>query len=180
MVARGVEAYRMAKVQGDRSVEFLAAGGVALAELDMGNLAEAEQWLGRAAGAAAASPTPLRARELETWRGLLRAALGDGTGMREHLERAVKMATDLGRPAARCEALARLALSAARLGSSSNDADLLDLAERTGNEAIQLCATLPGYVVMMNIRPELAVRVERVVICAKSLVVGTSLTGWRM
>ncbi|TMB84999.1 MAG: hypothetical protein E6J39_02425 [Chloroflexi bacterium] len=145
MVARGVEAHRMAKVQGDRSVEFLAAGGVALAELDMGNLAEAEQWLGRAAAAAAASPTPLRARELETWRGLLRAALGDGTGMREHLERAVKMATDLGRPAARCEALARLALSAARLGSSSNDADLLDLAERTGNEAIQLCATLPGH-----------------------------------
>ncbi len=28
-----------------------------------------------------------------------------------------------------------------------------------------LCATLPGYVVMMNIRPELGARVERVLIC---------------
>ena len=145
MIARGVEAHRMAKVQGDRSVEFLAAGGVALAELDMGNLAEAEQWLSRAAATLAASPTPLRARHLETWRGLLRAAHGDGAGMRDHLERAVKMATELGRPAARCEALARLALSAATLGAASNDAELLDLAERSANEAMQLNTTFPGH-----------------------------------
>jgi DNA-binding NarL/FixJ family response regulator len=145
MVARGVEAHRMSKVQGDRSIEFLAAGGVALAHLEMGDIAQAEQWVGRAATVVAASPTPLRARELETWRGLLQAAQGNAAGMQEHLERAVKMATDLGRPAARCQALARLALSAATLGAASNDAELMDLATRSANEATQLNATLPGH-----------------------------------
>jgi tetratricopeptide (TPR) repeat protein/DNA-binding CsgD family transcriptional regulator len=146
MVARGVEAHRLAKVQGDRSVEFLAAGGVALSYLDLDDHAQAEEWLNRAATAVTAAPTPFRARQLETWRGLLRAAQGDAAGMREHLERAVKMATDLGRPAARCEALARLSLSSATLGAATKDAELLALAERSANEAIQLIPTLPGHV----------------------------------
>ncbi|MDP9273506.1 MAG: AAA family ATPase, partial [Chloroflexota bacterium] len=77
MISRGVEAHRMAKTLGDRSVEFLAAGGVALSHLDMGDQTEAEQWLDRAATAAAAAPTPFRVRQLETWRGLVRAAAGD-------------------------------------------------------------------------------------------------------
>ena len=145
MVVRGVEAHRMAKVQGDRSVEFLAAGGVALALLELGDAAGADEWLGRAAAAVAASPTPLRARQLETWRGALRAAQGDSAGMREHLERAVKMATENGRPAARCEALARLALTAATLGAAMDDADLLELAERSATEAMQINTTLPGH-----------------------------------
>jgi DNA-binding NarL/FixJ family response regulator len=145
MIARGEEAHRMAKVLGDRTIEFLAAGGVALAHLDMGDQAEAAQWLDRAATAAAAAPTPFRARQIETWRGLVRAAAGDGTGAREHLERAVKMATDLGRPGARCEALARLALTAARLGADENDADLLDLAERSARDAIELAGVLTGH-----------------------------------
>jgi len=145
MVVRGIEAHRMAKVQGDRSVELLAAGGVALALLELGDAAGADEWLGRAAAAVAASPTPLRARQLETWRGLLRGAQGDSAEMREHLERAVKMATDNGRPAARCEALARLALSAATLGATKDDAELFDLAERSANEAMQLITTLPGH-----------------------------------
>jgi DNA-binding NarL/FixJ family response regulator len=146
MVARGVEAHRLAKVQGDRSVEFLAAGGVALSYLDLDDHAQAEEWLTRAASAVTAAPTPFRARQLETWRGLLRAAQGDAAGMREHLERAVKMATDLGRPAARCEALARLALSSATLGAATNDSELFELAERSANEAMQLTPTLPGHV----------------------------------
>lgn len=145
MVARGIEAHRMAKVQGDRSVEFLAAGGVALALLDLGEAAQADDWLSRAAAAVAASPTPLRARQLETWRGQLRAAQGDFAGMREHMERAVKMATENGRPAARCEALAMLALAASTLGAVRNEAELLELAERSANEAIQINATLPGH-----------------------------------
>ena len=145
MVARGIEAHRLAKVQGDRSVEFLAAGGVALALIEMDEVAQADEWLGRAAAAAAASPTPLRARQLETWRGLLRAAQGDPAGMREHLERAVKMATDTGRPAARAEALARLALSAATAATATSEAALTELAERSAKEAIQLNANLPGH-----------------------------------
>jgi len=145
MVARGIEAHRLAKVQGDRSVEFLAAGGVALSELEMGDEPAALEWLDRAAAAAAAAPTPLRARQLETWRGLARAAAGEATGMRDHLERAVKMATDTGRPAARCEALAELAVRAARLGAATNDADLLGVAERAAEEARTLNASLPGH-----------------------------------
>jgi DNA-binding NarL/FixJ family response regulator len=145
MISRGVDAHRMAKVLGDRSVEFLAAGGVALSQLEMGDQVEAEQWLDRAATAAAAAPTPLRARQLETWRGLVREAAGDAAGAREHLERALQMATDVGRPAARCEALAQLAITAARLGAPANDAELLDLAERSAHEAAELNAVLTGH-----------------------------------
>ncbi len=144
MISRGVEAHRMAKLLGDRSVEFLAAGGVALSHLDMGEQAKAEEWLDRAATAAAASPTSLRARQLESWRGRVRAVAGDATGMRDHLERALRMATDLGRPAARCEALAELALATARLGAASGNAELLDLAERSAREAADLAAGLTG------------------------------------
>ena len=62
-------------------------------------------------------PTPLRARRLETWRGhRARAAAGDAAGMRAHLERAVQLAAETGQPAARCEALARLALEAVAAG----------------------------------------------------------------
>ncbi len=56
-------------------------------------------------------------------------------GMRDHLERAVELATEQGRPAARCEVLARLALEAARLGAERGDEDLLELAERAATEA---------------------------------------------
>jgi DNA-binding NarL/FixJ family response regulator len=150
MISRGVEAHRLARLLGDRSAEFLAAGGVALAHLDMGEQEQAEEWLDRAATAAAASPTSLRARQLETWRGLVRAAAGDATGMREHLDRAVQMATDSGRPAARCESMAELGLAAARLGAERTGAgdanqELLELAERSATEAIRICGTLPGH-----------------------------------
>jgi DNA-binding CsgD family transcriptional regulator/tetratricopeptide (TPR) repeat protein len=146
MINRGIEAHRLAKVQGDRSVEFLAAGGVAMSYLDIGEVETAEQWLDRAATAASASPTPLRARQLETWRGLCHAARGDAKGLREHLERALQMATDSGRPAARCEALANLALAAARLGTELNDQELLTLAESSAQEAVQIATILPGHV----------------------------------
>src|SRR6476469_7248616 len=41
-VTRGMEAYWAAKTLGDRSLEFLAAGGTATAYLDLGELSEAE------------------------------------------------------------------------------------------------------------------------------------------
>ncbi len=145
MISRGVEAHRLARLLGDRSAEFLAAGGVALAHLDMDDRARAEEWLDRAAAAATAAPTPFRARRLESWRGLVRAAAGDVAGMREHLERAVQMGTDAGRPAARCEALADLALTAARMGAATHDDALMDLAEQSAVEAIEICGTLPGH-----------------------------------
>ena len=113
-LSRGEEAHRTAKLQGDRSIEFLAAGGVAMTLLELGDVVGAERWIGLAAVAASASPSRPRALQLDTWRGMARAGAGDVDGMRGHLERAVAMATESGRASARCEALARLALEASR------------------------------------------------------------------
>jgi DNA-binding NarL/FixJ family response regulator len=55
------------------------------------------------------------------------------------------MATDQGRSAARCEALARLALEAARLGAESGDAALLHSAERAALEAKGMLPLLTGH-----------------------------------
>jgi len=144
-ISRGEDAYRAAKTLGDRALEFSAAGGVAMALLDLGDVEEAERWLGLAASAASAAPTPLRARRLELWRGLARATAGDAAGMREHLGRALRAATDQGRPAGRCEVLARLAVEAARLGAAADDEELLSLAERSAREAKELVRVLPGH-----------------------------------
>src|SRR5262249_50396686 len=105
----------------------------------------AEKWIDCAAEAASAAPTPLRARQLETARGLSRAAAGDTVAMQDHLERAVLLASEQGRPAARCEALATLASAAAGAGAARADAELLALAERSANEAKELVGVLPGH-----------------------------------
>jgi DNA-binding CsgD family transcriptional regulator len=144
-LARGEEAYRAAKELGDRSLEFATAGTMALSHLDMGEMEEAERWLNLAAQAASAAPTPLRARRLESWRGMARSQAGDAAGMREHLERALRLATDQGRPAARCEALARLALECARLGVVASDEELLAVAEGSAREAKEVMSVLPGH-----------------------------------
>lgn len=90
-------------------------------------------------------PTPLRARQLETWRGTLAAVRGDGAEARRHLEAALDLATASGRPAARCEALATLAMEAARLGQEGQDAALLDLAESCAAEVRRIAPDLPGH-----------------------------------
>jgi DNA-binding CsgD family transcriptional regulator len=144
-LSRAEDAYRHARMVGDRALEFLAAGGAAMSHLDLGASKEASTWIDRAATAAAESPTPLRNRQLETWRGIADAAAGDALGMRRHLERAVQLATEQGRPAARCQSLALLAMKAARLGTESGDQDLLGLAERSGRDAKALLEILPGH-----------------------------------
>jgi DNA-binding CsgD family transcriptional regulator len=144
-LSRAEDAYRHARMVGDRPLEFLAAGGAAMSHLDLGATEEASSWLDRAATAAAESPTPLRARQLETWRGSVAAAAGDVAEMRRHLERAVQLATEQGRPAGRCQALAFLALKAARLGSERDDRELLGLAERSALDAKGLCEILSGH-----------------------------------
>ena len=144
-LTRGEDAHRHARHLGDRSLEFAAAAGLALTHLELGDVDEAERWLDRAAEAAAAAPTPLRARQLDVARGMARAAAGDTKGMRELLERGVRLATEQGRPAARCEALARLALEGALLGAATNDGALLALAERSAQDAKELVPTLPGH-----------------------------------
>ena len=82
-LSRGEETYRAARLQGDRTIEFLAAGGVAMCLLELGDLEGAERWIGLAAAAASVAPTRSRARQLETWRGIARASAGDMEGMRD-------------------------------------------------------------------------------------------------
>src|SRR5918992_637400 len=144
-LSRGEEAYHHAAAIADRSLEFASAGGVALAHLELGDVEQAELWLHRAANAAASAPTPLRARQLELWRGAARACAEDISGMRRHLERAVELAAEQGRAAARCETTARLALDASRLGRDQGDDALLALAERSAREAKALMELLPGH-----------------------------------
>jgi DNA-binding CsgD family transcriptional regulator len=144
-LSRGEEAHRHARLLGDHSLEFAAAAGLAATHLELGDVDQAERWLDRAAEAAATSPTPLRARQLEIARGLARAAADDAVGMRAHLERAVRLATEHARPAARCEALSILALAAASLGAERADEELLALAEWSAKEAKELVRLLPGH-----------------------------------
>ena len=144
-LSRGEQAYAHAREMGDRSLEFLAAGGTSMAHVDLGAIDEAERWLERAAAIASEHPSPLRARRMEHWRGVTRSAAGDAAGMRRHLEKAVQFADATGLEAARCEANARLALEAARLGTEQNDAELCGIAERSADLAKQLAAALPGH-----------------------------------
>jgi DNA-binding CsgD family transcriptional regulator len=144
-LSRGEEAYRRARTFGERTIEFLAAGGMALAQLQVGDVEKADTWLGRAAEAAAASPAPLKARQLATWRGRAAGFAGDAQRMRDYLEHAVGLAVEQGSSAARCEALSRLAIEAGRLGGSTNDDKLLGLAEGAARQAIELAASLPGH-----------------------------------
>lgn len=142
---KGDEAYKAAMILGDRSLEFAAAGGMAITNADLGDNAEAERWLGRASEIAIDNPSALRGRRLSMWRGHVCCVVGDATGTREHLERAVQIATDQGRPAGRCEALALLAKETSALGAATGDEDLMAIAERAANDAKGLIPILPGH-----------------------------------
>jgi DNA-binding CsgD family transcriptional regulator/tetratricopeptide (TPR) repeat protein len=144
-IVKGKEAYDAARAIGDRGLEFGAAGRLAMSYAEMEDFEQAEQWLGRAAVVAAGAPTPFRAFQLESWRGMAKAFAGDAAAMLDHLEKAVKLATDQGRISARCEALARLALAAARLGAEQGDESLLAIAEQSAQEARQLVSMTPGH-----------------------------------
>jgi DNA-binding NarL/FixJ family response regulator len=144
-IERGEQAYQAGRRMGDRMLEFAAAGGVAMAYSDIGEIDTAREWLSKAAAIAASSPTPHRARQVELWRGMVAAAAGDAGHMQEHLERAVQLALDHGRPAARCQALAWLATAAAELGAKSNDHDLLELAVNSALDAKSVASILPGH-----------------------------------
>jgi DNA-binding NarL/FixJ family response regulator len=145
-LSRGEDAYRAARLDGDRSIEFLAAGGVALTLLDLGDVDGAGKWLGLAAAAASMAPSRARSAQLETWRGMVRAGADDADGAVRHLERAVAVATESGRASARCEALARLALVAAgMLGDDRTDEALIELVERSAGQVKELLEVLPGH-----------------------------------
>ena len=142
-LARGIETYDAARAIGMSNLEFLAAGGVALAYAGLGDIPAADTWLGTAGAAALSSANALPERQLETWRGVVRAADGDAAGMRRHWERALTLASERGSPAGRCELLALLAMGCARFGADLGDGSLLAAAEGWANEAIKLSHALP-------------------------------------
>src|SRR5262245_13317711 len=144
-ISRGELAFEKARSIGDRALEFLSAGGTALAYADVGDTERATAWLDKAAAAAIESPTPLRARRLESWRGLAHARAGDPEQAMRHLERACELATEQGHPASRCEALADLAITGARMGAERNDEALLTAAEAAARQAAELFPDLPGH-----------------------------------
>jgi DNA-binding NarL/FixJ family response regulator len=144
-ITKGKEAYNAARALGDRSLEFALAGGVALSYADIADSAEAAPWLERAAAIAAEEPTPLRALQLESWRGLVGSSAGDAEAVHTHLSRAAQLAAELGKPAAQCETQAQLALEAARLGAERNDGELLEIAETAAREALALAPLLTGH-----------------------------------
>jgi tetratricopeptide (TPR) repeat protein len=143
-LVRGVMGHRAARAIGDRALEFASAVGLAGVQLQLGDTAEASTWLDRAAAAAAASPTPFRARQLEMGRGMLQGRLGDADALIRHLRRAVTMATEQGRAAARAEALARLALETARLARERGDGALAGVAEGAAQETRAIAPSLAG------------------------------------
>jgi tetratricopeptide (TPR) repeat protein/DNA-binding CsgD family transcriptional regulator len=144
-ISRGREAFEKARSLGDHPLEFLSAGGTALAFADVGEHGQAAAWLDEAAAVAIQSPTPLRARRLESWRGLAFARAGDAEQSMKHLERACDLAAERGHPASRCETLAELALVAARFGAERGDQALLDTAERAALQAAELRPDLSGH-----------------------------------
>jgi DNA-binding NarL/FixJ family response regulator len=155
-LSRGMDAHRAAKIMGDRTIEFLAAGGVAMSLLELGDIEGAERWIGLAAAPVSVAPSRPRTRQLETWRGMARAAADDARGLRQHLERAVALASEGGLASARCEAHARLAIEAAGLmargagegdpgAGGAPDEGLSELVERSAAQVHELLPLLPGH-----------------------------------
>ncbi len=131
---RGREGYAAARAIGDRWLEFLCAGGMALTHISILQLAEAEAWLDRAERVAMADPGPVLTRRLEAWWGLLCSAKKDVTGAMGHFEKALNLAIAQGSLAGRCEMLALLALHAAKFGFENSSPELLDRAAEAAAE----------------------------------------------
>lgn len=144
-LTKGQEAYNAARALGDRSLEFATAGMVGLQHAELGSVDDSRRWLDRAAAIATESPTPLRALQLETWRGIACAEAGDVDGFRRHFHHALSVATEQGKPAPRCETLSVFAVQAARLGVTLGDAGLAGEAEQSAREVDTLTARLPGH-----------------------------------
>ena len=143
-IERGLQAYDRARAMGDRALEFLSAIGTAHAYLEIEDADQAERWLLRAADCASSFPTPHRARQVATVGALLAALRGDAAGMRAGLGRVVQMAAGQHRPAAQCQALALLAMTAAQMGADANDDELLVLQRRRPRKRADWLPSLPA------------------------------------
>jgi len=144
-IERGRQAFDQARALGDQALEFLAAIGTAHAYIEIEDAQQAERWLERSAELASTIPTPHRARQVTTAGALLAALRGDAAAMRAGLERVAQMAAAQHRPAAQCQTLALLAVTAAQMGCDANDDELLDAASGAARETRRLAAELAGH-----------------------------------
>jgi DNA-binding CsgD family transcriptional regulator len=141
---RGEEAHRAARVLGDRTIEFAAAGIVARTHFALGEIAEAQPWIERAAQAAAAAPTVTRTGLLEVWRTECAAASGDVAATRDHLQRLLAP-REQEKPAERCGFLADATLASMRLAVAQSNEPLIELSRSAADEVVTLAASLPGH-----------------------------------
>ena len=151
-ISRGEDAHRAARLQGDRSIEFLAAGGVAMPCSSSATSTAAERWLGLAASRGLGGPSrergPSSSRPGAAWS---RAARVTPRACASTSSAPSRWRPTEDRASARCEALARLALEAARTGRGSPRAatphptGLVELVERSAAQAKELLPLLPGH-----------------------------------
>ncbi len=117
-IAKGDEAHRYAKEIGDPNLEFLAAGGTAMALLDLGDVDDAQ---GVDRSRRGRSRPSIRARSARAgWRpgGVSRTRpRATPWGCVRTWSAPCSRRPESGQIAARCEALARLAVESARLGA---------------------------------------------------------------
>jgi hypothetical protein len=142
---RGREAFEAARGIGDRWLEALAAGGMAMTCASYGALDDSSAWLERAATAAMTVPSTSMARRMEMWRGGCAAARGDVDGVRDHFERAAELAGTKN-PAGRAEAYCALAIETCKLWAATGEAVLLDRARSAADATLDSVAALPGNV----------------------------------
>ncbi|HLF61448.1 MAG TPA: AAA family ATPase [Acidimicrobiia bacterium] len=140
---RGREAFDAARALGNRWLESLAAGGMAMAYLTIGASDDCGAWLDRAAGAAMSVASTSMARRLEMWRGAHAASRDDAEAMVRHFERAAELAgnKNLG---GRCDAYANLAFECARVGALQGDDSLLKVAKDAAAEVLAMVRRMPG------------------------------------
>jgi class 3 adenylate cyclase/tetratricopeptide (TPR) repeat protein len=140
---RGREAFEAARAIGDRWLETLAAGGTAMACLQVGGGDECAAWLDRAASAAMAVASTSMARRLEMWRGAHAASQDDLDALTRHYRRAAELAGQRS-PGERSEAVAGLAFECARIGAINGDPSVLEQAKEAAEETLDLGRQLKG------------------------------------
>jgi tetratricopeptide (TPR) repeat protein len=140
---RGREAFDAARALGDRWLEALSAGGMAMTCLQVGGGDDCAAWLDRAVTAAMAVASTSMARRLEMWRGAHAAARDDVETMTRHYRRAADLAgqTSVGES---CQALANLAFEYARIAVFGGDPSLFERAAETANETLELARHIKG------------------------------------
>jgi class 3 adenylate cyclase/tetratricopeptide (TPR) repeat protein len=140
---RGREAFEAARALGDRWLESLAAGGMALTFLSIGDATKSTAWLERSATAAMAVASSAMARRLEMWRGAQAAAEDDLQGTVAHFRRAAELAGQkhLG---GRCEALSTLAFEAARIAVATGDRSGFEIAGESAREVLEAVSPISG------------------------------------